>query len=1078
MRGWRALLGLVWLAGSSTEAEQVVISKIMHSPLKGQPEYIEVYNNTATPFDIANWKLAGRVHYDFPDFSSNQPAASFLKGFERIVVVGKGVEQARAAYGIPEAVRLFGPWKGNLTDESERITLKDKNGVALCSVKHGIGGLWPPAVNGHPLVLRDANRGVDDWRNWTLSDGPGGSPGRAATLTNGTNRPSLAASPTKDIVINEIMFDPPSVLTNASQFIELYNRGKGTVDLSGWRLAEGVEFEFPRQSMMAAGAYLVVAANTNQLREAYGNIPMIGNFKGKLSHHGELLRLLDSSGKLVNEVDYRSGGDWPELSAGGGSSMELINPWMDNTLASAWRASDESGKGPFREYTYTGAYEELHTKGLPSDYKELHFHLVGDAHLVLKDIWFGKKGSTNNYILNGDKLSDDGLSAKGWLCQGTHWASYTTNGELHLISDGRGDNRANRAEIDVVGMKKGETCELKFKARWISGIPRLIAQTWDHSIANSFLIDLPRNLGTPGARNSCSPALLSPTTATPQIDALLHSPAVPRSTNTIRVTAKLSSAFPLVSVQTICRTDSANGNRRWTNIVMNDQGTNGDSVAGDGVWTAEIRPKRNGQVVQFYVIATATNGQTCLLPREGEEAPAMFVVDDRPVPRDLRTARFIVSAFDLGAMGDGNNPKYNFKFPRHANHYFNCTVISNEEEIFYNGQVRNSGSPWTRGGGLDRPKFKLPNDRRFRSHSHFYYDNDPAGGNFHNRVTRYWLYLLGHPVSESEIVRVVVNNYGIDLREETEPVRNDFLNRNFNHGSHGQLYRIDDEWWFTDDWDRDQRDAEWEYKGSDNPGRYRTEWMKRTNEAEDDFSGLIAFFKLVSTGKYTQAEIEKFLDARAVAKYAVVRGYIADWDNFTMGRGKNGFFYQRPNDGVFQFLQWDSDLAFGDPNSGFYGRITPWVQKPWNNRLFHYYLAEFHEKYTKDSARFKAWLQAEEDASNSYSPNPSFYIDWCDRREAAVLRELGPGYKVSVKINPVNPSNTVTKAVVNLTGTAPWTVFNLELAGSNAKPEWKPGAKWSFTNVVVHPGKNFFLVKGKREDGTVVQQARMTVTNL
>ena len=392
--------------------------------------------------------------------------------------------------------------------------------------------------------------------------------------------------------------------------------------------------------------------------------------------------------------------------------------------------------------------------------------------------------------------------------------------------------------------------------------------------------------------------------------------------------------------------------------------------------------------------------------------------------------------------------------------------------------MRNSGSPWTRGGGLDRPKFKLPNDRRFRSHSHYYYDNDPAGGNFHNRVTRYWLYLMGHPVSESEIVRLVVNNYGIDLREEIEPVHHDLLNRNFDRGSHGQLYRIDDEWWFADNWERDQRDADWDYKGTDNPGRYRTEWMKRTNEAEDDFTGLIAFFKLVSSGKYTQGEIEKFLDPRAVLKYAAVRGYIADWDNFTMGRGKNGFFYQRATDGVFQFLQWDSDLAFGDPNSGFYGRIAPWLEKPWNSRLFHYYLASLHENYTKDSARFKAWLQAEEDASNSYSPNPSFYIDWCNRREAAVLRQLGAGYTIPFKINPVNPSNTVAKAAVTLTGTAPWTTFAVELQGSSAKPEWKPATKWSFPNVPLRPGTNVFVVKAKHEDGSVAQQVSLTVTNL
>ena len=43
---------------------------------------------------------------------------------------------------------------------------------------------------------------------------------------------------------------------------------------------------------------------------------------------------------------------------------------------------------------------------------------------------------------------------------------------------------------------------------------------------------------------------------------------------------------------------------------------------------------------------------------------------------------------------------------------------------------------------------------------------------------------------------------------------------------------------------------------------------------------------------------------------AAVRGYICDWDSFTLFRGKNGYFYRRPDDGKFQFLQWDSDLAF------------------------------------------------------------------------------------------------------------------------------------------------------------------------
>src|SRR5204862_7779291 len=89
-------------------------------------------------------------------------------------------------------------------------------------------------------------------------------------------------------------------------------------------------------------------------------------------------------------VDFKTGGDWPTLAKGGGSSMELINPWMDNSLSSAWRDSDESAKSKMRQYACTGTYEELHVKGAPTDYKELHFHLVGDSHIALDNIYLGK----------------------------------------------------------------------------------------------------------------------------------------------------------------------------------------------------------------------------------------------------------------------------------------------------------------------------------------------------------------------------------------------------------------------------------------------------------------------------------------------------------------------------------------------------------------------------------------------------------------------------------------------------------------------------------------------------------------
>lgn len=113
-----------------------------------------------------------------------------------------------------------------------------------------------------------------------------------------------------------------------------------------------------------------------------------------------------------------------------------------------------------------------------------------------------------NLLDHGDRQSTNNSSFWGWLCQGNHAASYYTNGELHIISDGRGDNRANRLETDATGLKKGTTNLLTFEARWVSGSARLIAQTFDHSIANSFWITPPPTSARPA--NATPPPPTSP----------------------------------------------------------------------------------------------------------------------------------------------------------------------------------------------------------------------------------------------------------------------------------------------------------------------------------------------------------------------------------------------------------------------------------------------------------------------------------------------------------------------------------------------------------------------------------------
>lgn len=1391
-----AALAAVCALRFTAGADQVVLTEVMHDPPRGQPAWVEVWNQTATPFDIANWRLTGSIDFAFPDFNATNAGASFLRAFERIVVSSATPEAMRAAYtNLPPNARVFGPWTGRLLPAGDRLSLKDRNGVTVCTVQWSDRGRWSPAAKGtgHTLVLRDSNKRVDDWRNWSVSARPLGTPGfepppgtaetarssapgtnaagtrlleftdswrywgaaapvdsrwreanfndaawpqgagllgfagveipapglrtrlqpgplayyfRRAFVFNGdtskgqvtfdaflddgavihlngrevarvrmpagavardtpaeagvgtaeeergvftvpasafvrganvlavevhqigpqssdivfglratldaatraTNAPiampspagllgpvrlnelqfaprggvewvelcnpskqavpldglflasradfadkvplggTLAAGacrswaapfytrdneitlfivdaggcvrdaetfvqpragrnvqafpdgakewfagdkPTRDatnhpsrqtdIVINELFFDPPYPHKKLG-FIELYNRGRAPVNLGGWAFTEGVSFTFPRGAKLAPGAFLVVAQDASRLRGVHGNIEATGNFSGRLDHDGDLVRLVDDRGNLADEVDFRVGGDWPELTRGGGSSMELLHPALDNARASAWRDSDESAKSEWREFKCSGIYQQLRADGAPADFKELHFHLVGDAHIALRHIQLLKNGEGTNLLANAGRLSTNGTGANGWLAQGNHWASFATNGELHLVADGHGDNRPNRAELDCPAIERGQRYELRFEARWVSGTPRLIAQSWDHSLGDSFLIAPPMALGTPGRPNSRQ--LAAPP---PQVDDLRHSPAVPKSRDAVKITARVAGAVPLApgAVRLFHRADSDAGNLPWESKPMFDDGTNGDELADDGVFTAELTEHRaNGRVVQFFVEAGEPAAGT-RLPRRGAAWPAMFVVDDRAVPRDLRVARYVVSAYDYGAINNGASAKYAGRFPRLSNHYFNCTFIHDERDIFYGGEVRTAGSPWTRGGDLSRGKLKLPRDRPFRGHTKFTYDNDADGGNrFHNRITRYWLYLLGEPASENEFIRVVLNGWATLFREETEPVGNEFLDRIFPRGRNGDLYRIDDEWWFTDGWGQAPQDANWVYKGTDHAIRYRTEWMKRTNEAEDDFTALVGLFKLISDPKSTREQIERVLDPESLAKTIAVRGYIGDWDTFVMHRGKNGYFYRRPTDGRFMFLHWDSDLGF-DANGSFWGgRVEWWVNKPWNRRLWAGYMVEMLDNYTKNSARFNAWLQAEEDASASFTVDANQYRNFAAVREGKALGALGPNARLAFSLattngvpipNPPAPVSTHEESVT-LRGVAPYGVVHVFVASRpTQRAEWPGDTAWILPRVALSPGENTFTIIGANQWGRTLRDLKVTV---
>jgi hypothetical protein len=139
------------------------------------------------------------------------------------------------------------------------------------------------------------------------------------------------------IVINEFHYDPDDV--RQLEFIELHNTGPSAVSLANWRLGDAVDYTFSSVATISANQYLVIAQNAAHFQAEFGFAPF-GEWElgDKLSNEGDSIELRDAGDELVDQVVYELGFPWP-TSGEYGSSVELVNPTLDNSLAGNWRSS-------------------------------------------------------------------------------------------------------------------------------------------------------------------------------------------------------------------------------------------------------------------------------------------------------------------------------------------------------------------------------------------------------------------------------------------------------------------------------------------------------------------------------------------------------------------------------------------------------------------------------------------------------------------------------------------------------------------------------------------------------------------
>lgn len=905
------------------------------------------------------------------------------------------------------------------------------------------------------------------------------------TPTPGTTNSAWLAH---DIVINEIMYHPISE-NDEDEYVELYNRGTNELDASYWRLEGAVDYTFPTNLAIPGGGYLVVAKNYTNLLAKYSNLNagnLIGDYRRTLSNRGDRLRLLrpDLAGLLpgnpapitnqpyilVTEVDYGGGGRWGKWADGGGSSLELVDPRGDQRLASNWRDSDEGQKTTnWTTIEHTG---RLDSGNATYAADSLHILLLGEGECLIDNVEV-KTGTTGaNLVANS--TFETGVS--GWFLQGDHrLSSRETNGgyqstySLHLRATGDGDNGANRIRTQLTTpLGIATTATLRARVRWLRGHPEILLRLHGNWLEATGPMAVPSNLGTPGAPNSRSIA-----NAGPAIYDVAHTPVLPAAREQVIVTARAHDPDGIASLRLRWRVDPATS---FTTLDMLDDGSGGDAVAGDGVYSAAI-PGQNANVLAAFHVVAADQAVPSAAAKFPDDAPARecLIRFGEPQPAgSFGTYRLWMTQAVLNRWSTREQL---------SNEPLDVTFVGSNQRVIYNAGAMYSGSPYkTR--GYDSPAgvwcdylLRFPSDDRFLGVTDFkicYPGNINDDATLQREQTAYWLAgQLGLPFNHRRYVNLFVNGVkrGVIL-EDTQVPNSDVIAEHYPQDTEGELFKVSLWFEFADANLGDFTPTPATLQKFTTTGglkklaRYRWNWPKHAVKGSvNDYASLFDLVEALNSGAavYT-GQVESLADVEQWMGIFAVEHIVGNWDSFGYRNGSNLYAY-KTRAGRWQLLIWDIDVSLRSdygtgPTSDLFEAGDPTIDR----MLKHPPFRRAYWRALQDAAngpllnsRVDPLLDARYVAlqQNGVSAqNPSVIKTWIQSRRDYILQQLAT-VTANFAINGPEIRSTNRDEVI-LTGSAPIDVKSILVNGRIYPLTWTSVTAWSMA-VSLQPGATNLL---------------------
>ncbi|MBI4605405.1 MAG: lamin tail domain-containing protein [Planctomycetes bacterium] len=948
-----------------------------------------------------------------------------------------------------------------------------------------------------------------------------------ARIPEGGPRLSEAADPTpgaansesveRDVVLNEVMYHPMGGGLDG-EYVELHNVGSRNVDVSGWRFSEGIDFVLPPGTRIPPGGYLVVARDPERIRRLHG---LPGEYVlgpggdagalyafGRLEDHGEHIVLLDALDRVVDEVEYSSGGEWPAWAAGGGSSLELIDPRAENAVPQAWDASDDAAKAAPATFTYRGRFQ-----GGPS---ELHV-VLPDRGIALVDeisVRPAGDGPEAELIQNGGFEAD----GAGWTFDGNHGRSGRTAEEpiegaasLKVIAAGPGDHRANGIQTpgaDGAGLgalPAGEDVEVSLVARWRVGSRTLLTFAPGHSLAKAHELPVPRDLGTPGRENSVTRRLaarLGSADLGPVIWDARQEPAAPEAGEPVTITARVADPDGAASVEV-----------RYA--------FGGPSDAPESASMAEVEPglyrgaipgQARGATIAYHVAAADGGGRAGRYPADRAARTHPSILDParatpadrgwrayRHVDRDeagpLDDYRFVLTPADEARL---------FARKLHDDEPIEGALVVGRTRLHHGGTIRFDGGPWERPRASKTYRVVLAPDGLLQGRvAELSIEDHDARARLVQHVHSHLQTTYAGPHSEAFArVRWRLGGRPPEARDRVWVPDARFVAAWFPGDDDGDLVAMGPE---PPPGLRHPPPGDRGLDGEDKES-YRWFFTLRAHAGEDYYRRLIELARILDPEDTRDATLEANLPAHMHVEQ-VLRGLAVNLnidarEAWGASGGTNTFLYRPPVAGIWHALTWGIDDAFGDVRSflvpedpaapyepGPFAEVNRLLNVPRFKRLTYAVLSEmvngsgglpprFHSSFL---APYVARLEAL-GMTGTAAAKPGGFVDQRNGLLRERLRSVSyPQVRLAITTNG-GEDFTTSETTVDLAGAAPVEAAYVLVARAGEvlvdyQAQYPSLTTWAVPSVPLEAGKNNALdVFGFDLQGNLVDHDAIAVT--